>query len=157
MLGNFALLEEVAWEKRHTFISTGMSTYEEIDAAVALFQKYHCPYEILHCNSTYPMQTEDANLRLIPELHKKYQCDVGFSSHEIGYVATLGAVALGAVTIERHITLNRNMYGSDQKASIEPQGLFSLVKDIRAMEQALGNGEKILDEKEMAVRKKLRG
>ncbi|MBU2703221.1 N-acetylneuraminate synthase [Sporomusaceae bacterium BoRhaA] len=157
MLGNFALLEEVAWEKRHTFISTGMSTYEEIDAAVALFQKYHCPYEILHCNSTYPMQTEDANLRLIPELRKKYQCDVGFSSHEIGYVATLGAVALGAVTIERHITLNRNMYGSDQKASIEPQGLFSLVKDIRAMEQALGNGEKILDEKEMAVRKKLRG
>lgn len=157
MLGNFALLEEVAWEKRHTFISTGMSTYEEIDAAVALFQKYHCPYEILHCNSTYPMPTEDANLRLIPELRKKYQCDVGFSSHEIGYVATLGAVALGAVTIERHITLNRNMYGSDQKASIEPQGLFSLVKDIRAMEQALGNGEKILDEKEMAVRKKLRG
>jgi len=157
MLGNFELLEEIAVEKKYTFISTGMSTYDELDAVIALFEKHNCPYELMHCNSTYPMEPEDANLLLIPKLRERYNCKVGFSSHETGFVATLGAVALGATSIERHITLDREMYGSDQKASIEPLELSTMLKDIRMMEKALGNGEKTLSEKEMAIRKKLRG
>ena len=157
MLGNMDLLHEMARERRYTYISTGMSTYDEIDAAVKIFREAGCPFEILHCNSTYPMDVADANLRLIPELRDRYHVPVGFSSHETGYVATLGAVALGATSIERHITLDTKMYGSDQKASIEPPVLRQLVKDIREMESALGTGEKILSPAEMAVRKKLRG
>ena len=156
MLGDEKLLEEVAKEGRYTYISVGMSTYEEVDKAISVFKQYGCPYEILHCNSTYPMPVEDANLRLIPELRKRYNMNIGFSSHEVGYVATLGAVALGATTIERHITLDSTMYGSDQKSSIEPQPLIQLLKDIRQMESALGTGEKTLSPAEMAVRKKLR-
>ena len=157
MLGNFELLTEIAKEQRLTYISTGMSTYDEVDAVVALFKQYNCPFEIMHCNSTYPMKPEDANLRLIPILKERYKVDIGFSSHEIGVVATLGAVALGATSIERHITLDRNMYGSDQKASTEPDELIELVKQIRVMESALGNGEKTLTVAELEVRKKLRG
>lgn len=157
MLGNVELLTEIAQEQRFTYISTGMSTYEEVDAVVDLFKKYDCPFEIMHCNSTYPMEPEDANLRLIPMMQERYQCNIGFSSHEVGYVATLGAVAMGATSIERHITLDRSMYGSDQKASTEPNELVELVKNIRLMERALGTGEKTLSEKEMVVRKKLRG
>ena len=157
MLGSKELLEEMAGEGRYTFISTGMSTMEEVDEAVAIFRRRGCPFEILHCNSTYPMEVADANLKLIPALRERYSVPVGFSSHEVGYVATLGAVALGATSVERHITLDRTMYGSDQKASIEPEPLKQLVRDIRAMEAALGTGEKILSPAEMAVRKKLRG
>ena len=157
MLGNFELLTEIAKEQRLTYISTGMSTYDEVDAVVALFKKYNCPFEIMHCNSTYPMKPEDANLSLIPILKNRYKVNVGFSSHEIGFIATLGAVALGATSIERHITLDRNMYGSDQKASTEPAELMELVKQIRIMESAIGNGEKTLTPAEMEVRKKLRG
>ena len=157
MLGNFELLTEIAKEGRFTYISTGMSTYEEVDAVVTIFKQYNCPFEIMHCNSTYPMKPEDANLRLIPILKERYKVDIGFSSHEIGAVATLGAVALGATSIERHITLDRNMYGSDQKASTEPDELIELVKQIRVMESALGNGEKTLTVAELEVRKKLRG
>ena len=157
MLGNMELLQEMASEKRYTYISTGMSTYEEVDQAVEIFRKAGCPFEILHCNSTYPMAVEDANLKLIPALRERYNVPVGFSSHETGYVATLGAVALGATSIERHITLDATMYGSDQKASIEPGPLKQLVADIRLMESALGTGKKMLSPVEMAVRKKLRG
>ena len=157
MLGNFELLTEIAKEGRFTYISTGMSTYEEVDAVVELFKKYNCPFEIMHCNSTYPMKPEDANLSLIPILKNRYDVNIGFSSHEIGFVATLGAIALGATSIERHITLDRNMYGSDQKASTEPSELIELVKQIRVMERAIGNGEKTLTPAEMEVRKKLRG
>ncbi|MBP2630527.1 MAG: N-acetylneuraminate synthase [Firmicutes bacterium] len=157
MLGDVEMLTEIAKEGRYTYISTGMSIYEEIDEIVDLFKKYKCPFELLHCNSTYPMAIEDANLLLIPALRERYKVNVGFSSHEVGYVATLGAVALGATSIERHITLDRAMYGSDQKASIEPQELIELVKNIRLMESAIGDGEKTLSEAEMAMRKKLRG
>ena len=153
MLGNMELLVEMASEGRYTFISTGMSTWEEVDEAVAVFRRCGCPFELLHCNSTYPMAVEDANLLLIPEI----RVPTGFSSHETGYVATLGAVAIGATSIERHITLDVNMYGSDQKASIEPEPLKALVRDIRLMESALGTGKKTLSPAEMAVRKKLRG
>ena len=118
MLTNDALLETVAEEGRYTFIATGMSTYEEIDHAVEIFQAHHCPFELLHCNSTYPMQDADANLKLINELRLRYQCAVGYSGHETGtFVSTLAA-AMGITSIERHITLDRTMYGSDQKESI---------------------------------------
>ncbi len=157
VLTNMPILEAAAEEGRYTFIATGMSTWEEIDAAVALFRKHNCPFELLHCVSTYPMLPEEANLRMIPELARRYGVKVGYSSHEIGNIATLGAVALGAVSVERHITLDRKMYGSDQSSSVEPAELINFVKEIRAMESALGNGLRELTEREMAVRKKMRG
>lgn len=157
VLTNIPLLEAVAEEKRYTFIATGMSTWEEIDAAVEIFHKYDCPFELLHCVSIYPMQPEEANLLLIPELKKRYGCPVGYSSHEIGNIATLGAVALGACSVERHFTLDRTMYGSDQASSVEPAELIEFARDIRLMAAARGTGVRELSSKELAVRKKMRG
>lgn len=157
MLTNMELLQVVAEEKKYTFIATGMSTYDEIDAAVKVFKKNDCPYELLHCNSTYPMKNEDANLLMIPVLREKYGVRVGYSGHETGRIVSTAAVALGAASVERHITLDKAMYGSDQAASLEADDFQRLVKDIRVIEKALGNGEKVLTEAETAVRKKLRG
>ena len=157
MLTKDELLEEIAKEGKYTFIATGMSTLEEIDHAVEIFKKNDCPFELMHCNSTYPMAEEDANLRLIRVLAEKYGCKVGYSGHEAGTLVSTCAVAAGATSIERHITLNRNMYGSDQKASIEPYELCKLVRDIRMTEKILGSGEKVLTAAEEEVKKKLRG
>ncbi len=157
VLTDIPILEACAEEKRYTFIATGMSTWEEIDAAVAIFRKHECPFELLHCISTYPMKPEEANLLLLPELARRYNCPIGYSSHEIGNIATLGAVALGARSVERHITLDRTMYGSDQSSSVEPAELINFVKEIRAMESALGDGKRNFSERELAVRKKMRG
>ncbi|MEG1876549.1 MAG: N-acetylneuraminate synthase family protein [Lachnospiraceae bacterium] len=157
MLTNRELLEEVAKEGKHTFIATGMSNYEEIDNAVAIFKKYKCSFELMHCNSTYPMKNEDANLMLIAKLRERYQCDIGYSGHETGRLVSVAATVLGATSIERHITLDRTMYGSDQAASLEVDDLQRLVKDIRAVSSILGNGEKTLSEAEKAVKAKLRG
>ena len=157
MLTNLELLEMVAKEGRYTFISTGMSTLEEIDTAVAIFRKYQCPFELVHCNSTYPMKNEDANLEVIHTLRERYKCDVGYSGHETGRIVSFSAAVMGASSIERHITLDRAMYGSDQAASLEVQEFVKLVKDIRTLPSIMGNGEKILSEAEKAVRQKLRG
>jgi N-acetylneuraminate synthase len=157
MLTNEELLETVAKEGRYTFIATGMSTYEEIDHAVEIFKKYDCPFELMHCNSTYPMFNSDANLKLIQALKERYHCKVGYSGHETGTLVSTCAVAMGATSIERHITLDKTMYGSDQKASIEPYELWRLVKDIRETELIIGTGEKVLSEAEQEVKKKLRG
>jgi N-acetylneuraminate synthase len=157
MLTNDELLEEVAKEGRYTFIATGMSTYDEIDHAVEIFRKHNCPFELMHCNSTYPMPKEDANLRLIPVLKERYGCKVGYSGHETGRIVSTSAVALGATSIERHITLDNAMYGSDQAASLPVKDMMRLIEDIRLIETILGNGEKILSEKELETRKKLRG
>lgn len=157
MLTNEELLNEIAGEKKHTFIATGMSTFEEIDRAVEIFEKHGCPYELMHCNSTYPMPLEDANLKLIRVLADIYKCKVGYSGHETGTLVSTCAVAAGATSIERHITLDRNMYGSDQKASIEPYELCKLVKDIRETEKVMGTGKKVLTAAEEEVKKKLRG
>jgi N-acetylneuraminate synthase len=157
MLTNMELLKEVASEKKYTFISTGMSTFEEIDAAVNLFKGYNCPFEIMHCNSTYPMKNEDANLKMINTLRERYKCKIGYSGHEVGRIVSTSAVALGATSIERHITLDRAMYGSDQAASIEIAELQRLVTDIRTIENALGTGEKVFSEAEKSIRDKLRG
>lgn len=157
MLTNIELLKEVASEKKYTFISTGMSTLDEIDFAVNLFRSYKCPFEIMHCNSTYPMKNEDANLKMINTLRERYNCKIGYSGHEVGRIVSTAAVAMGATSIERHITLDRTMYGSDQAASIEIADLTRLVMDIKTIEKAQGTGEKILSKDEAEVRKKLRG
>ena len=157
MLTNTALLKTVAEEKKTTFLSTGMSTLEEIDSAVQIFRKADCPFELMHCNSTYPMDEEDANLRVMRLLRERYQCRVGYSGHETNNLVCVSAVAFGATSIERHITLDRGMYGSDQKSSLESDELNELVRLIRRTERILGSGEKKLSAKESAVRLKLRG
>lgn len=157
MLPDDELLKKVAREGKYTFIATGMSTYEEIDHAVEIFREYNCPFELMHCNSTYPMPKEDANLRMILSLRERYGCKVGYSGHEVGRIVSTSAAALGATSIERHITLDNTMYGSDQAASLNVRDLLRLTEDIRVIETILGNGEKVLSKKELETRKKLRG
>jgi N-acetylneuraminate synthase len=150
------LLEMIAEEGRHTFISTGMSTYDDIQKAVDIFRKANCSFELMHTVSTYPMKDEDANLNLIHALRERYQCDVGYSGHESGLAISYAAAALGITSLERHITLSRAMYGSDQSASIEPSGLRMLVGAVRKIESAMGDGEKRIIEDEVPIAKKLR-
>jgi len=150
------LLREVASERKHTFISTGMSEFEEIDRAVSIFKKAQCPFELMHCVSTYPMDDEDANLNRIKTLRERYQCDVGYSGHEVGLAVSYAAAALGATSLERHITINRAMYGSDQAASVETAGFIQLVAAVRKIEKAMGDGNITMNDKEIPIAKKLR-
>ena len=157
MLGHIPLLKLIASEKKRTFISTGMSTLEEIDEVVKIFKDANCPFELMHCNSTYPMKDEDANLLCIPMLRERYKCNVGYSGHESSLIKVCtAAVALGATSLERHITLDRAMYGSDQAASIEVHALRNFVESVRAIPFILGKGEKILSSAEKIARDKLR-
>ena len=157
MLVNYELLETVAQEKKHTFIGTGMSTLEEITKAVNIFQKNNCPFGLLHSNSSYPMNPEEANLRCIQTLKNKFNCNVGYSGHESGaYLICIAAVLLGATSIERHITLDRTMYGSDHAASLEREGLYRMIRDIRELDVLLGDGIKKVWPSEMSKMKKLR-
>ena len=157
MLGHIPLLRLIASEKKKTYISTGMSTIEEIDAVVEIFKSANCPFELMHCNSTYPMNEEDANLLCIPMLIKRYGVEVGYSGHESGLLKVCAAaVALGATSIERHVTLDRAMYGSDQAASIEANSLRNFAASVRAIPAILGSGVKTLTEKEISARNKLR-
>ena len=157
MLGHIPLLKLIASEKKKTFISTGMSTLEELDEVVSIFKEAKCPFELMHCVSTYPMKEEDANLRCIPMLQNRYGVNVGYSGHESSLIkVSAAAVALGATSIERHITLDRAMYGSDQAASIETASLRNFVETVRKIPAILGNGEKKLSDAETLVREKLR-
>ena len=157
MLGHIPLLKLIASEGKKTFISTGMSTLEELDIVVKIFTDANCPFELMHCNSTYPMKEEDANLLCIPMLKKRYGVNVGYSGHESSLIKVCTtAVALGATSIERHITLDRAMYGSDQAASIETHALANFVETVRAIPGILGSGEKNLSEAELKTREKLR-
>ena len=157
MLGHKPLLNKIASERKMTYISTGMSTLEEIEEVVKLFRDKNCPFELMHCNSTYPMKEEDANLACIPMLRKKFDCNVGYSGHESSLIKVcVAAVALGATSIERHITLDRTMYGSDQAASIEAASLEQFVRSVRVIPSVIGTGIKILNESELAARNKLR-
>ena len=157
MLTNTELLNTVAEEKKHTFISTGMSTIDQISHAVKIFKDSDCPFELMHSNSSYPMKPNEANLLCIKTLKEKFNCNVGYSGHESsGYYVSLAAVVLGATSIERHITLARDMYGSDQAASLEPVGLERLVRDIRALNLIIGDGVKRIYPSEIPVMKKLR-
>jgi N-acetylneuraminate synthase len=157
MLVHEKLLKLVAEEGKHTFISTGMSTMNEITNAVNIFRKYKCPFELMHSHSAYPMNTGEANLKLIPYLKKKFKCNVGYSGHEKGaYLICDTAVTLGATSIERHITLDRTMYGSDQAASLELNALKRMVRDIHNIEKILGDGKKRIWDTELPAKNKLR-
>ena len=157
MLTHNELLKSIAEERKHTFISTGMSTLEEIKDAVDIFRNTNCPFELLHTNSSYPMKIEEANLKCMQTLREKFNCDVGYSGHEaIGYLICVIAVILGASSIERHISLDRSMYGSDQSASLEPVGLKRLVRDIKRIDTIYGDGVKRIWDSEIPVMKKLR-
>jgi len=150
------LLKLVASEGKHTFISTGMSDYEDIQRAVDIFTQANCSFELMHTVSTYPMRDEDANLRVISTLREKFECNVGYSGHEVGLAVSYAAAAMGITSLERHITLDRAMYGSDQSASVEPNGLRQLVGAIRKIEQAMGDGVKRVIDDEVPIAKKLR-
>ena len=155
MLSIPEMLHMIAEERKHTFISTGMCTMSEIDDAVRIFRDNNCPFELMHCNSTYPMSNEKANLKMINTLKLRYSCDIGYSGHETGIQISLATVAMGATSLERHITLDRTMYGSDQVASLEPNGLNKLVRDTRVIDIAMGDGIKIINEEEIPIREKL--
>ena len=157
LIGHRPLLREIISEGKKTFISTGMATLDEIEEVVDFFGKSNCPIELMHCNSTYPMREEDANLQCIPMLKARFGCDVGYSGHESSLLKVCTtAVALGATSLERHITLDRAMYGSDQAASIETHALRDFVETVRMVPRLLGTGEKEITPAETAVRKKLR-
>ena len=150
------LLKEVASEKKHTFISTGMTEVKQIDRAVEIFKNAGCPFELMHCVSTYPMEDEDANLNRIKTLRDRYKCNVGYSGHEVGLAVSYAVAALGITSLERHITLDRAMYGSDQAASVEPAGFRQLVGAVRKIEKAMGDGNMTMNSKEISIAKKLR-
>ena len=156
MIVHKELLQMVAEEGKHTFISTGMSTYDDIQQAVDIFRDAGCPFELMHTVSTYPMKDEDANLSLINTLRNRYKCNVGYSGHEVGLAISYAAAAMGITSLERHITLDRAMYGSDQSASIEPNGLRQLVGAVRKIEKAIGDGEKRILDDEVPIARKLR-
>ena len=157
MLTNTELLNMVAEEKKHTFISTGMSTIDQISHAVKIFKNYDCHFELMHSNSSYPMNPNEANLQCIKTLKEKFNCNVGYSGHESsGYNISLTAAVLGVTSIERHITISRAMYGSDQAASLEPLGLVRLIRDIRMIDLIMGDGVKKVYPSEIPVMKKLR-
>ena len=158
MIVDISFLNEVAKEKKHTFISTGMSSLQDIENAVKIFNDHNCSFELMHCVSTYPMKVEDANLITIVGLKEKFKCNVGYSGHENGLAVSYAAASLGISSLERHITTDRTIYGSDQAASIEINGLHELISGIRKIEIALGK-EKIgfITEDEKEVAKKLRG
>jgi N-acetylneuraminate synthase len=156
MLTNDELLKAAVNTGKKIILSVGMSTEEEIDNAVEIL-KHSKDFAILHCNSTYPAPIEELNLSAIKTLQEKYNCEVGYSGHEFRLGTTVAAVYLGATIIERHITLDRTMWGTDHMSSVEPQGLIKLVKGIRELEQAYGDGEIKITESQIPIRSKLRG
>ena len=166
MLTNDELLIAARDTDKKVILSTGMSTRDEIDHAVVLLKSKIVvePYYekagnfvLLHCNSTYPAPIDELNLSAIKTLKERYNCEVGYSGHEFRLSTSVAATYLGASVIERHITLDRSMWGSDQLSSVEPQGLFKLMSGIRELEQARGDGEIKVTESEKKVRKHLRG
>jgi N-acetylneuraminate synthase len=148
------LIRHTREKGRPIVLSTGMSSYEQIDHAVEILGTDDLV--IMHTTSTYPSPPDELNLRVIPELERRYSVPIGYSGHEVGLYTTLAAVVLGACAVERHLTLDRAMWGSDQAASVEPQGMARLVKDVHAVEAALGDGVKRVYESEVPVMQKLR-
>ncbi len=157
MIVDEKLLKEVAERKKYTFISTGMSTKENIEKAVDIFRQNNCEFELMHCVSTYPMKVEDANLITMETLNKKFNCKVGYSGHENGIAISIAAALLGASSIERHITLDRTMYGTDQSASLEFKGMKEMIELITKMKHAIGKDKYgHITEEEKVIAKKLR-
>ena len=158
MIVDLKFLEEVAKEKKHTFISTGMSSMQNVKDAVDIFKKNNCSFELMQCVSAYPFNDEKANLNLIKTLRETFNCDVGYSGHEKGGLAiSCAASALVITSLERHFTTDRTMYGSDQSASLTPKAFKELVESVRKIEKAI-NGDKTKEilEIEKSVAKKLR-
>lgn len=152
-----ALLEEACRSGKPVLLSTGMSTVDEIDAAVELLEKHSKgDYALMHTNSTYPTPPGELNLKLIPFLRERYRCLVGYSGHELGLEPTVVAVVLGARIVERHVTLEHGMWGSDHAASLEVHAMNMLYKRVRDIETFLGDGVKRITEKEAEIRKKLK-
>ena len=156
MITNLDFLNAAAKKNKYTFISTGMSTYGDIDKAVEIFKKNNCNFELMHSVSAYPCSEDRLNLHLIEKLRDKYKCKVGYSGHEASVSPSVVAVARGANSLERHITLDRSMYGSDQSASLEEAGLREVVSTIRKIPTVIGNEDKIIFDCEVEVAKKLR-
>ena len=155
MIIDQTFLETVAKQKKHTFISTGMSTIDDIKKAVNIFRENKCPFELMHCVSTYPMKPEDANLRTIEALRKMFKCNVGYSGHENGVATSLAASIFNITSLERHITLDRTMYGSDQSASLEFEGMKKLTDSLEIIQIALGEeklGHIIKEEESIAAK-----
>tara|TARA_Y100000589_G_scaffold331312_1_gene384277 strand:+ start:3391 stop:4254 length:864 start_codon:yes stop_codon:yes gene_type:complete len=156
MATNEEFLKLVASEKKPTFLSTGMTSLSEIDKAVNIFKEYDCELMLFHTVSTYPAEESDLNLNCIKTLHEKYKLPIGYSGHEATVSPSIIAASMGASVIERHITLDRAMYGSDQAASLQYEGLKQLSSIIRKLPKILGSGEKVILKKELEVAKKLR-
>jgi N-acetylneuraminate synthase len=149
-------LNEVAKRKTLTYVSVGMCDYEDIDAIVKIFKSYSCPLVLMHTISTYPAQDKDLNLKMIQTISSKYNLPVGYSGHESSVSPSVVAASLGAVAIERHITLDRSMWGTDHSASLEPSGLNQLVGAVRKVPIVLGDGVKKIIEGELEAAKKMR-
>ena len=148
------LLRHMRRTGKPIILSTGMSTMAEIDHAVSVLGRHDLI--VLHASSTYPAHYEELNLRVIPELRKRFNVPIGYSGHETGITSSVAATVLGACMVERHITMDRAMWGSDQAASLEPNGILRLVRDIRLVEQSLGDGQKRVYEREFPIMQKLR-
>jgi N-acetylneuraminate synthase len=149
-------LKAVADRKKHTFISTGMCTMADIERVVEIFSKRGCSYTLLHCVAAYPCEDKETNLLAIKTLLERFGPPVGYSSHDVGVGPSIIAVVLGATVIEKHITLDRAMYGSDQAASLERKGLEYLIKECRGVASCMGDGRKSIKDIEQGVARKLR-
>ncbi len=156
MLTNISLVKKIAEEKKLTLISTGMSTIKDISRTVNIFKKKKCKYILMHCVSTYPCPIENLNLNLIYTLKKKFKCEVGYSGHESSVSPSLIAYIMGAKYIERHITLDRSMWGTDQAASLSESGMKNLSDILNKSPLVLGNGIKKLSKQEKELLKKFK-
>ena len=156
MLTNKKLLHEIAKEKKLTFISTGMSKISEIQECLNIFKKYKCKFVLMHCVSTYPAPLNDLNLNTIVTLKKRFKCEVGYSGHEANVSPSLIAYVLGANYIERHITLDRSMWGTDQAASLSESGMKYLTSMIKKIPEVLGDGKKRITNEEKVMKKKFK-
>jgi N-acetylneuraminate synthase len=156
MLTNIDLINDIAREKKHTFISTGMSNYNDITKVIKIFKKFRCQFTILHCVSSYPCKAEDLNLGLIQTLKKRYKCKIGYSGHEDTVSPSITAYLLGAEVIERHITLDRSMWGTDQSASLSEEGIRNLMSIIEKIPVMIGNGKKNINKDEKKMLKKFK-
>jgi N-acetylneuraminate synthase len=148
MLTNLKLLEYISKQKKMTFISTGMAGYKEIDNAVNIFKKNKCDFMLMHCVSSYPCPDKELNLSMINKLRKRYKCKIGYSGHEVSVSPSLMAAVMGAIAIERHVTLDRTMWGTDHAASLEFNGMKQLVELVRKFESVHGDGLKKISKAE---------
>ncbi len=156
MLTNTKLLNHIAKTKRPTFISTGMSSLKDIKKAISIFKKYKCKFYLMHCVSSYPCPNDKLNLQTIITLKKKFKCEVGYSGHETSISPTLMAYSLGANIIERHITLDRTMWGTDQSSSLSEPGINNLTTSLRKLYLAYGNGKKLFSKDDSKLLEKFK-